>query len=93
MSTDDEAARRWRHTRQLSFGVPRLRAVRLIQNHPENTAEYLYFSPDLRMGDHYVVLGEVAGTGHYMILNIRTGVVMPCMHHLDRFEEVPEDEL
>ena len=46
----------------------------------------------LNHNDHYIVLGEVGDTKHYIVLNMTTGQIVPGMVHLGRFEEIkPED--
>jgi hypothetical protein len=70
----------------------KLKAVRLIPNHPENAGYYLS-TQGLSLTSHYAVLGEWADTGHYLILDVKTGTILPGIFHLDRFEEIQEDDL
>jgi hypothetical protein len=92
----DAALARGKHAQHLAKGAKRLKCLRLIPDHYENQSEYLSsksYKDTMNLKDHYVLLGEVANTDHYILLNISTGCIVPGMLHLDRFEEIPEDDL
>lgn len=90
---------------KMAEGVPRLKTVRLRRGgYHENQQEFLqpfnqqhdpHNTTGKRLGfqQRYVVLGEVGATGHYLIFNLTTNVMMPGAYHIERFEEIPEDEL
>lgn len=80
---------------KLAEGAPRLKLLRLLPGHPDNDPAFLGRFSDgmLSLEARYVVLGEVAKTRHFIVLNIGLGAAVPGMVHLDRFEEVPEDEI
>jgi hypothetical protein len=87
------AAARGERAKRLGAGVPRLKAVRLLAGEPENAAAFLAEVPGLNSADRYAVLGEVGASGHYVILNLSSGQILPGVFHLDRFEEIPDDDL
>lgn len=72
--------------------LPRLRAMRLKSDHPWNTATYLE-SYNLAFGRFYAVLGEWGTSGHHIAMDVSSGKIVPGIVHLDRFEDLPEDEL
>ena len=76
----------------MTNSIPSLRVVRLKVQSPENEPQYLT-DTGLKFNELYVVLGEISKINHYLILNYRTGHILPGMFHLSRFEEVPDDDL
>jgi hypothetical protein len=86
----------WLRKRLADFLVPdhpRLKPYRLRQGYIENQPEYMKDIPGLNFKDRYLILGEVGEIHHYIMMNMSTGQVLPGMFHLERFEEVPEDEI
>ncbi len=93
MQEDIEAAiKRGEHAYRMAEQVIRLKPVRLIPDHPENAPEYLA-DQGLSLDDHCAVLGEWGNTKHFLILNVSKNWILPGIFHLDRFEEIPEDDL
>ena len=82
--------------------VPKLVAVVLDEKNPTNISHPI---AGFEAGQIYLVMGQVAhiipdalddpieGIHHYVLLNLRTGQVMPGMYHDDRFRAATEDEI
>lgn len=86
------AVSRGSRAQTLAKDVARLKPVRLVAGHPENQQAYLD-EQGLALDDHCAVLGEWGDTKHYLIMNVTRGTVLRGIFHLDRFEEIPDDEL
>jgi hypothetical protein len=69
----------------------RLPAVRLKPDHYENQDGTRHSTMPLNAG--YCILGEWGDSDHYIVLCVDTGQVIPGAVHLDRFEEIPEEDL
>lgn len=76
---------------KLRAGISRLKAVKLADD-----AALDHVAAGIVPGRVYLVLGEVADIGHYILLDYRptlgAGTVMPGMFHLEDFVEADRDE-
>jgi hypothetical protein len=72
--------------------IRKFRAVKLKHDYYENADEYLK-SAGLVMNNPYAILGEYGNSDHYIILDVRTGTILRGYFHLDRFEDIPEEDL
>jgi hypothetical protein len=70
--------------------IQQLRAVRLNPRFPPNIEK---LPRQLKRGKSYVVLGEVSNIDHYILLDLETGRIVPGMWHLNRFEDIPHDDI
>ena len=72
--------------------MTQLKPVRLKPGHYENTTDWLP-GTGLALGRYYAVLGEWGTTKHIIVMDVTAGKVVPGVFHLDRFEEIPEEDL
>lgn len=73
--------------KKLRKGIPRLKAVKLA---PDAVLDHV--AANIIPGRVYLILGEVADIGHYMLLDYGAGKVMPGIFHLEDFVEADRDE-
>ncbi len=74
--------------KKLRQDIPRLKAVKA---NPEQNP-YIFHNDIIKPNMIYLVLGEVADIRHYVLLELRTGRIIPGMFHIESFVEADEDD-